>query len=113
MFLFYCVLSISFKLFTHFLCSIIFGNEFSSCLSIGSVLRLRAAAMDSLSEYPRADADTIFRLVRQFLYNSKRECSGITPAQDQSDYISGSVLGEDLNHQICRSQTEMSTKGCS
>ncbi|XP_028759554.1 uncharacterized protein LOC114741716 isoform X2 [Neltuma alba] len=94
-----------------FVTSIIFGNEFSSCLSIGSVLRLRAAAITSLSEYPRADADTIFQLARQFLYKSKCESSEITSAQDQSDYYSGAIPIEDLNHRLCRSQTEISTIG--
>ncbi|KAK4266539.1 hypothetical protein QN277_027439 [Acacia crassicarpa] len=106
-----CVDSVVAHACSEFVTSIIFGNEFSACLSIGSVLRLRAATIASLSEYPRADADTILQLARQFLYKSNGECSGITSAEDQSGYCSGAIPGEDLNHQISRSQTEISTKG--
>lgn len=95
---------------SEFVTSIIFGNEFSACLSIGSVLRLRAAALASLSEYPRADADTIFQLACQFLYKSKCESGQIAYAHDPSDYYSGAIAGEDLNHQIGRSQIETCTK---
>nr|XP_027188984.1 sn1-specific diacylglycerol lipase beta isoform X2 [Cicer arietinum] len=56
-----------------FITSIIYGNEFSSRLSIGSIMRLRAAAITSLSQDPKADSAMIFRLARRFLYISQYE----------------------------------------
>lgn len=89
---------ISINAFITSLCSIVFGNEFSSCLSIGSVLRLRAAAITSLAENPRADGAMIFQLADQFLNKSKIQSETNT--------------GEGLNHQICgQSQRETNTEG--
>ncbi|WJX15552.1 hypothetical protein P8452_05684 [Trifolium repens] len=56
-----------------FITSIIYGNEFSSRLSIGSIMRLRAAAIKSLAQDPKADSAIIFRLARRFLYISQYE----------------------------------------
>jgi hypothetical protein len=53
--------------------SIIYGNEFSSRLSFGSIMRLRAAAITLLAQDPKADSAMIFRLARRFLYISQYE----------------------------------------
>ena len=51
-------------------CSIVHDNEFSARLSVGSILRLRAAAIVALSEDSNTDTTLIFRLARRFLYFS-------------------------------------------
>ncbi|CAK8574434.1 unnamed protein product [Lathyrus sativus] len=56
-----------------FITSIIYGNEFSSRLSIGSMMRLRAAAITLLAQDPKADSAMIFRLARRFLFISQYE----------------------------------------
>ncbi|XP_027363289.1 uncharacterized protein LOC113870922 isoform X2 [Abrus precatorius] len=88
---------------SEFVTSIIFGNEFSSRLSIGSVMRLRAAAITSLSQDPKTDSAMIFRLARRFLYLSKY--------QRNKPEASGTIVPEDLNHQICGSHCEADNKG--
>ncbi|XP_061360195.1 uncharacterized protein LOC133304209 isoform X2 [Gastrolobium bilobum] len=88
---------------SEFVTSIIFGNEFSSRLSIGSIMRLRAAAITSLSQDPKADSAMILRLARQFLFLSKYQRNK-RGAEDESGYYSGVTVQEDLSHQICRSQ---------
>ncbi|KAF7837101.1 sn1-specific diacylglycerol lipase beta isoform X1 [Senna tora] len=99
-----CVDSVVANACSEFVTSVVFGNEFSSCLSIGSVLRLREAAVTFLSEYPKADSAKIFQFAYQFLNKNKCQISNATMAQD-------AIAGEDLNHQICRSRSETSTKG--
>ncbi|XP_020240281.1 uncharacterized protein LOC109819091 isoform X2 [Cajanus cajan] len=94
---------------SEFVTSIIFGNEFSSRLSIGSIMRLRAAAITSLSQDPKADSAMIFRLAHRFLYISKFERNN-PKTEDESKCHSG-VIQEDLNHQIPRSQCETDNKG--
>ncbi|RDX62313.1 Sn1-specific diacylglycerol lipase alpha, partial [Mucuna pruriens] len=94
-----------------FVTSIIYGNEFSSRLSIGSIMRLRAAAITSLSQDPKADSAMIFRLARRFLYISKYERNK-PKAAEETEYHSGAIQ-EDLNHQICRSQCETDNKASS
>ncbi|XP_040869433.1 uncharacterized protein [Glycine max] len=88
---------------SEFVTSIIFGNEFSSRLSIGSIMRLRAAAITSLSQDPKADSAMIFKLAHRFLDVSKYQRNK-SKAEDESEYHSGAIQ-EDLNHQIRRSQS--------
>ncbi|KAJ1382415.1 Fungal lipase-like domain [Sesbania bispinosa] len=95
---------------SEFVTSIIFGNEFSSRLSIGSIMRLRAAAITSLSQDPKADSAMIFRLARRFLYLSKYQRNR-TEAENESNYYSGAIVQENLNHPFCRSQCEIDNKG--
>ncbi|XP_068491448.1 uncharacterized protein [Phaseolus vulgaris] len=94
---------------SEFVTSIIFGNEFSSRLSIGSVMRLRAGAITSLSQDPKADSAMILRLARRFLYLSKYQRNN-SKAENESEYHSGAIK-DDLNHQIRRSQCETDNKG--
>ncbi|XP_057428068.1 uncharacterized protein LOC130721319 isoform X2 [Lotus japonicus] len=94
---------------SEFVTSIIFGNEFSSRLSIGSIMRLRAAAITSLSQDPKVDSAVIFRLARRFLYISNFQRN--KQAEDESDYYSGGIDQDNLNHQICSSQCEIDNKG--
>ncbi|XP_015942351.1 uncharacterized protein LOC107467700 isoform X1 [Arachis duranensis] len=95
---------------SEFITSIIYGNEFSSRLSIGSVMRLRAAAITSLSQDPKADSAMIFRLAHRFLNVSNYQRNK-SEAEDQPDYYSGSNVQENLKHQICKSQFETDERG--
>ncbi|BAT93517.1 hypothetical protein VIGAN_08002700 [Vigna angularis var. angularis] len=97
------------KACSEFVTSIIFGNEFSSRLSVGSVMRLRAAAITSLSQDPKADSAMIFRLARRFLYLSKYQRNN-TSAENESELQSGTIK-DDINHQIHRSQCETYNEG--
>ncbi|XP_031406330.1 uncharacterized protein LOC116214946 [Punica granatum] len=56
---------------TEFITSIVYDNEFSARLSVGSVLRLRAAALRALSQDQKTDNALIFRLAHQFLFLNK------------------------------------------
>ncbi|KAH1231412.1 hypothetical protein GmHk_10G030629 [Glycine max] len=84
-----------------FVTSIIFGNEFSSRLS---TVRLRAAAITSLSQDPKADSAMIFKLAHRFLDVSKYQRNK-SKAEDEPEYHSGAIQA-DLNHQIRRSHIE-------
>ncbi|XP_022641580.1 uncharacterized protein LOC106771987 isoform X3 [Vigna radiata var. radiata] len=97
------------KACSEFVTSIIFGNEFSSRLSVGSVMRLRAAAITSLSQDPKADSAVIFRLARRFLYLSKYQRNN-TNAENESELQSGTIK-DDINHQMHRSQCETYNEG--
>ncbi|GMJ01731.1 hypothetical protein like AT1G05790 [Hibiscus trionum] len=66
-----CVNSVVADACSSFITSIIHDNEFSTRLSVGSILRLRAAAITALSENAQTDTTLILRLARQFLYASK------------------------------------------
>ncbi|KAK8585485.1 hypothetical protein V6N13_050464 [Hibiscus sabdariffa] len=66
-----CVNSVVADACSSFITSIIHDNEFSTRLSVGSILRLRAAAITALSENTQTDTTLILRLARQFLYASK------------------------------------------
>lgn len=65
-------------------CSIIHDNEFSTRLSVGSILRLRASAITALSENTQADTTLILRLARQFLYASKNNSIELEPEPAKS-----------------------------
>ncbi|MED6130889.1 hypothetical protein PIB30_004749 [Stylosanthes scabra] len=95
---------------SEFITSIIYGVEFSSRLSIGSVMRLRAAAITSLSQDPKADSAMIFRLAHRFLNVSNYQRNK-SETEDQPDYYSESNVQQDPNHQIRKRQCETDKKG--
>ncbi|KAJ4954802.1 hypothetical protein NE237_011585 [Protea cynaroides] len=63
-----CVDSIVAEACSEFVTSIIYNDEFSSRLSVCSILRLRAAAIAALSQHSAADSAMICTLARQVLY---------------------------------------------
>ncbi|XP_022761696.1 uncharacterized protein LOC111307767 isoform X2 [Durio zibethinus] len=83
-----CVDSVVADACSDFVTSIIHNNEFSTRLSVGSILRLRAAAITALSENTKTDMALIFRLARQFLYASNSHRTKIE-AKDTAKYSSG------------------------
>ncbi|KAI4334779.1 hypothetical protein L6164_013489 [Bauhinia variegata] len=101
-----CVDSVVANACSDFVTSIVFGNEFSTRLSIGSVMRLRAAAIQSLSQDANADTAMILKLARRFLYVSNYQRNKIEE-KDRSDYSSGAISREDPNRQFYISHCEI------
>ncbi|MBA0797433.1 hypothetical protein Gohar_008136, partial [Gossypium harknessii] len=79
-----CVDSVVADACSDFITSIIHDNEFSTRLSVGSILRLRASAITALSENTQADTTLILRLARQFLYASKNNSIELEPEPAKS-----------------------------
>ncbi|XP_010241535.1 PREDICTED: uncharacterized protein LOC104586101 isoform X2 [Nelumbo nucifera] len=82
-----------------FITSIVYNDEFSSRLSVRSILRLRAAAIQALSEDPAANSAMICRLANKILHVSKYQ-SGGQEVKISTPSPSGIVTSEDNNHQM-------------
>ncbi|XP_058008607.1 uncharacterized protein LOC131183002 [Hevea brasiliensis] len=93
-----CVDSVIAEACSEFVTSIIHDNEFSARLSVGSILRLRAAAIMALSEDSKTDTAFIFRLACRFLYISKWQ-RGIE-VKDPSELHSPPTTVEDQNYEV-------------
>ncbi|KAK0607670.1 hypothetical protein LWI29_018442 [Acer saccharum] len=100
-----CVDSVVANACTEFVTSIVYNNEFSARLSVGSILRLRASALMALSNNTKTETALIFRLARQFLYMSKGEISKVG-VKDPAENHSGISTTEDLNEHICGGSRE-------
>ncbi|EHA8589271.1 hypothetical protein COCNU_scaffold008808G000040 [Cocos nucifera] len=59
-----------------FVTTIVYNDEFSACLCISSILRLRAAAITALSDNSSADSAMIHKLARRILHINKYHESG-------------------------------------
>ncbi|XVF65517.1 hypothetical protein PTKIN_Ptkin09bG0255600 [Pterospermum kingtungense] len=95
-----CVDSVVAEACSDFVTSIIHDNEFSTRLSVGSILRLRAAAITALSEHTKTDTALIFRLANQFLYASN-VCRMPVESEDSTKYSSGkSTESKDQDREI-------------
>ncbi|XP_010999987.1 PREDICTED: uncharacterized protein LOC105107673 isoform X2 [Populus euphratica] len=84
---------------SEFVTSIVHNNEFSARLSVGSVLRLRAAAIVALAQDSKTDTALIFRLARQFLCVSKNQ-RGKIEASDPSELHSAASTVDELDHKV-------------
>ncbi|KAG5231942.1 hypothetical protein OIU78_015081 [Salix suchowensis] len=82
---------------SEFVTSVVHNNEFSARLSVGSVLRLRAAAIVALTHDSKTDTALIFRLARQFLFVSKNQRERIEVA-DPSELHSAAETVDELDH---------------
>ncbi|XP_010522217.1 PREDICTED: sn1-specific diacylglycerol lipase beta isoform X2 [Tarenaya hassleriana] len=80
-----------------FVTSIVLDNEFSSRLSVGSILRLQAASIKALAQDPKADTALIFRLARRFLYVSNHQRDG---AKETTSGGSSARLSEESDHRL-------------
>lgn len=89
-----CVDSVVANACSEFVTSIVHNSEFSARLSVGSILRLRAAAITALSQDTETDTAMIFRLARRFLYVSKYQRN----RTEGKDAYSGTIMAEDLSH---------------
>ncbi|TYJ44900.1 hypothetical protein E1A91_A02G017200v1 [Gossypium mustelinum] len=95
-----CVDSVVADACSDFITSIIHDNEFSTRISVGSILRLRASAITALSENTQADTTLILRLARQFLYASKNNRIELEPEPAKSSTRS-SKESEDKEQESC------------
>lgn len=91
-------------------CSIVYGNEFSARLSVGSILRLRGATLTALSEDTTTDTAVIFRLARRLLHLSRYRGSKNKEKGPGLDIHPGAATAEGISH-IHGSQHMNNTEG--
>ncbi|KAF9669509.1 hypothetical protein SADUNF_Sadunf14G0115000 [Salix dunnii] len=84
---------------SEFVTSVVHNNEFSARLSVGSVLRLRAAAIVALAQDSKTNTALIFRLARQFLFVSKNQRERIEVADPPELHSAASTIDE-LDHKV-------------
>ncbi|KAM3702620.1 hypothetical protein ACB098_04G037800 [Castanea mollissima] len=101
-----CVDSVVANACSDFVTSTVCNNEFSARLSIGSILRLRAAAITALSQDNKTDTAMISQLARRFLYVSNYQRNRTEVKDPASDFYSGAITAEDFNHHINGGQTQ-------
>ncbi|XP_048233466.1 diacylglycerol lipase-beta isoform X2 [Ricinus communis] len=101
-----CVDSVIAEACSGFVTSIVHNNEFSARLSVGSILRLRAAAIMALSEDSNTDTALIFRLARRFLYIGDCQ-TGRIEVKDSAELHSPDTSGEDHNSEVCRESNKL------
>ncbi|XP_030493158.2 uncharacterized protein LOC115709247 isoform X2 [Cannabis sativa] len=106
-----CVDSIVADACSPFVTSIVLNNEFSSRLSVGSVLRLRAAALTALSQDSTTDTAMIFRLARRFLYVSNYERTSSEVVEPASNGYSGTKRSENQNEHTYGNQEIFDSRG--
>ncbi|XP_022150370.1 sn1-specific diacylglycerol lipase beta isoform X2 [Momordica charantia] len=101
-----CVDSIIASACSEFVTSIVFSNEFSSRLSGGSVMRLRAAAIKALSQDSNDKSTQIFELARRFLYLNNQQRNGSEGKNSQSDKYARHIEADDLGISSSYQQNE-------
>ncbi|PON37785.1 Fungal lipase-like domain containing protein, partial [Parasponia andersonii] len=106
-----CVDSIIAEACSHFVTSIVLNNEFSSRLSVGSILRLRAAAITALSHDSATDTAMICRLARRFLYVSNCERNSTEVVEPASYVYSGTIRSENLNDNLHGNEDLFDSRG--
>ncbi|CAK9165350.1 unnamed protein product [Ilex paraguariensis] len=82
-----------------FVTSIVYNNEFSSRLSVASIMRLRGAAISVLSEDATADSTVISKLARRFLFLSNHEQIKQEDRQQDSNLNSRTMTTKETNNQ--------------
>ena len=81
-----------------------YNNEFSSRLSVASMLRLRATALKALSQ-DATDSTIISKLARRFLFVSKCERSDIDEKLETKRVNSAATATGDRDLQFYRSES--------
>ncbi|BBG93528.1 lipase class 3 family protein, partial [Prunus dulcis] len=107
-----CVDSVVANACSEFVTSIVYNNEFSSRLSVGSIMRLRAAAITAMSQDSETDTAMILRLARHFLHVSKYQQNGTEVKDSASDVTSRAITEEKLNDHIYESEYRVNIKVC-
>ncbi|GAB4834161.1 hypothetical protein Ancab_032425 [Ancistrocladus abbreviatus] len=105
-----CVDSVVADACSDFITSIIHDSEFSSYLSINSVLRLRAAALTAVSQDTASDATMTNGLARLFLDVSKYQRSRSGSSLLASE-VNNQAFAGDMNNQSRGSRYEFSPEG--
>ncbi|CAH9062374.1 unnamed protein product [Cuscuta epithymum] len=93
-----------------FITSIVYNDEFSSRLSVGSIMRLQAAALQALSQDGIMDLTTLSKLSRQFLFLNICQENMDDPNLPQSQNAtrqesSWKVGAKRCNHRTCSAET--------
>nr|XP_004298040.2 PREDICTED: uncharacterized protein LOC101307112 isoform X3 [Fragaria vesca subsp. vesca] len=99
-----CVDSVVANACSEFITSIVYNNEFSARLSVGSIMRLRGAAITAMSQDSAADSATILRLARHFLNITKHQQDRTEVKDPALDANSEEITTGKLSHEICRPQ---------
>lgn len=96
------------------ICSIVHNHEFSARFSVGSILRLRAAAIMALKQDAKTDTALILRLARRFLHVSNYQ-AGRTEAVNPSELHSAVITVEEPDHHVYVGQylSNSFSEGCS
>ncbi|XP_052172832.1 uncharacterized protein LOC127788510 isoform X3 [Diospyros lotus] len=95
---------------SEFTTSIVYNNEFSSRLSVASMLRLRATALKALSQ-DATDSTIISKLARRFLFVSKCERSDMDEKLETKHVNSAATATGDRDLQFYRSESVNDSKG--
>ncbi|XP_056161408.1 uncharacterized protein LOC115688586 isoform X2 [Syzygium oleosum] len=106
-----CVDSVVAEACSDFVTSIVYDNEFSARLSVGSILRLRAAAIMALSQDSKTDTALIYRLARRFLYLGQYQSRGIKKLSPGSVFNSDPVSTGEHGPNVCGGQYSNKDKG--
>lgn len=106
-----CVDSVIAEACSDFVTSIVYNDEFSSRLSVNSILRLRGAAIGALSDDSSPDSAIISKLARRILHVRKYQDNedsqrSLTPSSNSSPEI-----GEDNKRIIKRRPLKYTIKG--
>lgn len=94
-----------------FVTSIVYNDEFSSRLSVSSILRLRAAAIAALSQDSSANSAMIFKLARQILSANKNHENGEDGRVPTPSIQSATITADDNDQKYRRRHYKYATKG--
>ncbi|XP_043724432.1 uncharacterized protein LOC122671340 isoform X2 [Telopea speciosissima] len=106
-----CVDSVVAEACSEFVTSILYNDEFSSRLSVCSILRLRAAAITALSQDSAADSAMICNLARRVLYPNNYCGSEAEPNVLSPSFRPGTLTIEENNHMYRRRHLKYTIKG--
>ncbi|KAL6650937.1 hypothetical protein ACP70R_009862 [Stipagrostis hirtigluma subsp. patula] len=87
---------------SHFVTTIVCNDEFSSRLSINSILRLRSAAISALSDNSPADTAMIQKLARRILHVNRYHENG-----SGNDIIAGTTVPNDRHNTLCNTEPDL------
>ncbi|XP_042491712.1 uncharacterized protein LOC122071424 isoform X8 [Macadamia integrifolia] len=104
-----CVDSVVAEACSEFVTSILYNDEFSSRLSVCSILRLRAAAITALSQDSEADSAMVCKLARQVLYLSNYHGSETEPKVLSPSFHPATLTEE--NNSMYRRHLKYTIKG--
>nr|XP_010930154.1 uncharacterized protein LOC105051408 isoform X2 [Elaeis guineensis] len=96
-----------------FVTTIVYNDEFSACLSVNSILRLRAAAITALSDNSSADSAMIQKLARRILHINKYHESGEHADASSPSYRPSTMRVEESKNIYKRRPFRPTIEGCS
>ncbi|XP_058093980.1 uncharacterized protein LOC131240008 isoform X4 [Magnolia sinica] len=94
-----------------FITSIVYNDEFSSRLSVSSILRLRAAAIAALSQDSSTNSAMVCNFARRILNLNKYEGSEENGRTPNPSFHVGGATADDCNHMYRRRHYKYAVKG--